>query len=94
MPEVYTVGETIILEVDFIDSETEAYADPTSIAVHIRKPSTVTTNAYPGTGWTKVAVGRYEFRVVASDPGIWIYEFEGNEVHKPRYLTVRNPVVA
>ncbi len=95
MPKTFSPGETIIIDVEFFNDQTGAPADPLSIAIHVKRPSSTVTYAYPGAQWTKLAVGKYEVRMPAiADPGVWIYEVEGDEVHEPGYLTVRNPIVA
>lgn len=92
----YTLGETIVLEVEFTNEETGALTDPAAVVLHVKKPDgSMNTYPYPHAVFTKTAVGLYEARIVATVPvGTWIYEFEGNERHRPGYLKVKEPAVA
>ena len=95
MPETYTVDEPIVLYATVLDKVTNIPYDPVVIRCHIRRPSgAITTVTYPSAGWTHNSPGVYEFTLLADFAGVWTYEFESDETHRARYLTVKVPVVA
>jgi hypothetical protein len=71
-----TVGDLVRITGTF--SVAGVATDPTTVTLKVRTPSgAVSTYTYAGGGVTKDATGVYRRDVSATEPGRWLYRWEG-----------------
>lgn len=68
----YDVGDTVRTSASFTDAD-DAPADPTTVAVRVRKPDGQLVTGSP----TKDSTGAYHYDVVPDQAGNWYYRYIG-----------------
>lgn len=77
MAEVFDIGDTVRLKVDFtvIDEETgqKVLTDPTTVVCKVYSPTGVTTTP----SYVRLSQGKFKVEFIVNQPGTWYFRWEG-----------------
>ena len=73
---IYELGNTVILSVQFVALRPTVPADPVATTCRVLDPTGAETD-YTGTQLTRTGVGAYQVPVLPTIVGTWSYRWEG-----------------
>jgi hypothetical protein len=74
-PNIYLIGNAILLEATFTD-ELEVPVAPTTVTLRIKNPDEAIT-VLSAADLTNPSTGVYEYSLLLNISGVWTYRFEG-----------------